>query len=160
MSQSPASLASHFKHGFGDWECFLKTHWCIPIGSLKLIFLHPFFFPLMLFWKEVALRMEMKLKAKYFCDWHTLHHSCHFLKVHPKAHPPNTHDLPHCPHPPCFICATCVLHSDTYWTLLCAHCLGLTARSDASLAYLPAAHVLVLVDPRCFSTCPPSWSEL
>ena len=103
MSQSPASLASHFKLGFGDWEWFPKTHWCISIGSSKRIFLHPFFFSLMLFWKEVALRMEMKLKAKYFCDWHTLHHSCHFLKVHPKAHPPNAHDLPHCPYPPCFL---------------------------------------------------------
>ena len=24
-------------------------------------------------------------------------------EVHPKAHPPNAHDLPHCPYPPCFL---------------------------------------------------------
>ena len=32
-----------------------------------------------------------------------------------------------------------------------------------SLVYLPkhiSAHVLILVDPRSFSTCPPRWSEL
>lgn len=82
MSQSPASLALQFQHGCGasdpcSCEWFLKSHWYIPIGSLKPTFLRPFFFSLTLFWKDMALRMEIKLKANYICDRHTpLQHVC------------------------------------------------------------------------------------